>query len=565
MAAHHSAQILVHISASSTLADDLQSRQQAKSILRYLNRYGDDEGNRRRPFGHQATGSFEAGGFGQVPQHASSAGRTTLEMGIPASASKTSSNELRSEDFRVPDNNPEERWPLHLAAEQEGQMSHQIQEVDINVGPSCQSELVPSSATHVKLRSTSKNLPDENRKDEHYLPQIPAIENGGPTGSWETPPSTIQESSEWGPKLKRNSSQMEMQSCIEDPEITPSSKRQCLDITSLTGRETAMRREPCLQPSVKRKQKQITADTSSFSQSLVASQIREVSPRLGPLAKMHSSLQALCRLGHLDQKIVRFAKGVSSSNPCSYAQRTSLTAMPRVERMSNLHKERKRDARSSMAAPHVGWQDRKLLKPLPETLQQGRHGLNSQIDFECLEREPSTLQSTSLVEQSTPKTQSETEGCRRHLNHLEHDLMPTVPKPAEGQFVTHLTTALRHMAKNVSLQESWRPRKVMRQPRLHERGYWRLQIPSSWSESVRYKFWQRMDKFITQGAAGWSIWLEHKVIENSGSEVSEVKLWCFGECVQAIWTAFYLASKRQVLGAGMAWVDAQGYEVIVME
>ncbi|KAI0400296.1 hypothetical protein F4802DRAFT_499421 [Xylaria palmicola] len=120
-----------------------------------------------------------------------------------------------------------------------------------------------------------------------------------------------------------------------------------------------------------------------------------------------------------------------------------------------------------------------------------------------------------------------------------------------------ITPALRNLGRDVGLPSRFRPEEQTREPRPFERGYWLLDC-SSWEPRLKRDAWAFLANYIGTGTAGWGVWCKRD------PDFGELRVYCWGSVVAHIYYVLWLSSQRKIVFTGSSWMDAGGARVITM-
>lgn len=120
-----------------------------------------------------------------------------------------------------------------------------------------------------------------------------------------------------------------------------------------------------------------------------------------------------------------------------------------------------------------------------------------------------------------------------------------------------VTPNLGRLAKSLETEKPFLPKEQTRELRPTERGYWLLDC-ATWSAELKRDCWAFLANYIGTGAAGWGVSCRRD------ADFRWVRTYCWGTVVPHIYQLLYLATQREVLFTGAAWVGGDGETVVVM-
>lgn len=120
-----------------------------------------------------------------------------------------------------------------------------------------------------------------------------------------------------------------------------------------------------------------------------------------------------------------------------------------------------------------------------------------------------------------------------------------------------VTQGLQKLGRDVGLPSRFEPDEWTRELRPYERGHWLVDC-SSWAPRLKRNAWALLANYIGTGIAGWGVWCKRD------PTFGELRVYCWGSVVAHIYYVLWMASQREVVFRGGAWIDAAGTKVVVM-
>lgn len=168
------------------------------------------------------------------------------------------------------------------------------------------------------------------------------------------------------------------------------------------------------------------------------------------------------------------------------------------------------------------------------------------------------------------ETASPERGLPRCEIHPPREIRPPPPATSTTPFTTHLTPSLQILLTELPLSKHFDPNFIFLRPlQPLERGHWFIPTTSSFPPLIQKDFWSFLKDFVGAGRAGWGVWVARDGDENrqgkGGMDGSgALRVYCWGECVGAIWLVLWVGSKRLIRKCDAQWVDARGKVVVKM-
>jgi hypothetical protein len=101
--------------------------------------------------------------------------------------------------------------------------------------------------------------------------------------------------------------------------------------------------------------------------------------------------------------------------------------------------------------------------------------------------------------------------------------------------------------------------KMSRDLEKDERGHWAVDS-SAWPANIQLEFWTSLSDYIQSGRLGWGVTLYRET--NRPGRLGIVRVYCWGEIVDHVWSLLWLCSQGKIAGSGSNWLDAEDVAVI---
>lgn len=194
--------------------------------------------------------------------------------------------------------------------------------------------------------------------------------------------------------------------------------------------------------------------------------------------------------------------------------------------------------------------------------------------------------SDSPTKQSSPSSTNRLTLAAARQAHLLRNLPPSArlasaprPSTSDETYTTHLTPTLSMVrARFQPLSRYYAPISQSRPVRALERGYWSFTVPCSWTSIFLTTFWTRLQTHIQRGKAGFGTRAE-RILDGQEQGTSQGRedafraedvglekwrVWCWGEVLVEVWLLLYIDSNRAIRGAkDVSWRDAADGQVVV--
>ncbi|KAF2400499.1 hypothetical protein EJ06DRAFT_582327 [Trichodelitschia bisporula] len=121
---------------------------------------------------------------------------------------------------------------------------------------------------------------------------------------------------------------------------------------------------------------------------------------------------------------------------------------------------------------------------------------------------------------------------------------------------SYMTKALQTIEDTINMRQFERClRHQVKLPAIRERGYWVFDT-SSWPLELQAKFWESLQRFVTQGKAGIATWTTRDHKENAEQRgLGLAHVYCYGHIARHIWLALFVLSENKIRRITSRWMS----------
>jgi hypothetical protein len=185
--------------------------------------------------------------------------------------------------------------------------------------------------------------------------------------------------------------------------------------------------------------------------------------------------------------------------------------------------------------------------------------LKQQLDAEDDDSPVASISHTQQLPRSSSDMTPSSRRIRRRTHQFEVHSPPPgagVGEPDPNGIVTPELAKLAAMSRD---KNRFRPLVKTRELRPFERGFWLIDC-AKWDDEQRADAWEFLGNYIAAGCCGWGTWCRR------AEDTAWIRVYCWGQVVEHVYYAIYLASKRRLLYMeGVSWLAADGKPVLVMK